>query len=193
MTNVTETTNGLLYIELELNKTIIFWRLIKMNQWFTKQTVIVSVVALLVGVLLTGSILFASAPSMMMMEDESKYGFDETVAQFETAVTDAKWKIAGLHDMKAILDGFGYDVLNVKIYELCSSKYSAVILQEDDERIVSPLMPCRVAIYEKSDGKTYITRMNSTLMAKPFGGLIDEVMQQAASETEVIIEKLIKK
>lgn len=193
MTNVTELIKALLYIELELNNTIFLWRLIKMNKWFTKQTVIVSVVALLVGVLLTGSILFASAPSLMMMEDESKYGFDETVAQFETAVTDAKWKIAGLHDMKEILDGFGYDVLNVKIYELCSSKYSAVILQEDDERIVSPLMPCRVAIYEKSDGKTYITRMNSTLMAKPFGGLIDEVMQQAAGETEVIIEKLIKK
>lgn len=164
-----------------------------MKNWFNKQTIIVAVVALLIGILIAGSTLFASAPSLMMMEDESQYGFDETVAKFETAVTDAKWKIAGLHDMKSILDGFGYDVRNVKIYELCSSKYSAVILQEDDERIVSPLMPCRVAIYEKSDGKTYITRMNSMLMAKPFGGLIDEVMQQAAGETEVILEQLIKK
>jgi len=163
-----------------------------MKNWITKQTIIVSIVALLIGVLITGSVVYAAAPTMMMLEDESKYSFEETVTQFESAVTEANWKVAGLHDMKAILDGFGYDVDNIKIYELCSSKYSAVILQEDYERIVSPLMPCRVAIYEKSDGKTYITRMNSMLMAKPFGGLIDEVMQQAAGETEVILEKLIK-
>jgi len=163
-----------------------------MKKWMTKQTITVSIVALLVGILLTGVVLYTAAPSLMMLEDESKYSFDETVVQFESAVTEAKWKVAGLHDMKEILDGFGYDVKNIKIYELCSSKYSAVILQEDYERIVSPLMPCRVAIYEKSDGKTYISRMNSMLMAKPFGGLIDEVMQQAAGETEVILEKLIK-
>jgi uncharacterized protein (DUF302 family) len=163
-----------------------------MKNWMTKQTVVVAIVALIVGVLMTGSVLYSAAPSMMMLEDESRYGFDETVEKFEAEVLAANWKLAGLHDMKAILDGFGYDVLNVKVYELCSSKYSAVILQEDDERIVSPLMPCRVAIYEKSDGKTYITRMNSVLMARPFGGLINEVMQQAAGETEVILAKIIK-
>ena len=163
-----------------------------MNKWFNKQTVIVSIVSILLGTLLTGAVLFASAPGLMMLEDESKYSFEETVMQFESAVTEANWKIAGLHDMKEILDGFGYDVKNIKIYEPCSSKYSAVILQEDDERIVSPLMPCRVAIYEKSDGTTYVTRMNSILMAKPFGGLINDVMQQAAGETEEILKKIIK-
>jgi len=163
-----------------------------MKKWITKQTIIVTVVALLVGVLLTGTIVFAATPSLMMMEDESKYDFDETVAKFEAAVLEANWKIAGVHDMKATLHGFGYDVKNVTIFELCSSKYSAVILLESDERIVSPLMPCRVAIYEKADGKTYVTRMNSTLMAMPFGGIINEVMQQAAAETEAIIDQVIK-
>jgi uncharacterized protein (DUF302 family) len=157
-----------------------------------KKNILVAVVSLLVGVILTGSVLYASAPGLMMLEDESKYGFDETVAVFEEEVKNAGWKIAGLHDMQEILKGFDHDVDAIKIYELCSSKYSAVILEQDDERIVSPLMPCRVAIYMKSDGKTYITRMNSMLMAKPFGGLIDEVMQQAAGETEVILEKIIK-
>lgn len=163
-----------------------------MKNFFNKQTIIIALIALIIGGILTGATLYVSAPSMMMLEDESKYGFDETVEKFEKAVKEANWKVAGLHDMKEILDGFGYDVENIKIFELCSSKYSALILEEDDERIVSPLMPCRVAIYEKSDGKTYITRMNSTLMAKPFGGLIDEVMKQAAGETEVILEQLIK-
>lgn len=158
----------------------------------SKQGLVVGALALVLGAVIALAGVFAAAPSMMMLEDESVYGFDETVSAFEREVKAAGWKIAGLHDMKQILAGFGHDVLNVKIYELCSSKYSAVILERDDERIVSPLMPCRVAIYEKSDGKTYITRMNSILMAKPFGGLIDEVMQKAAGETEVILAKIIK-
>ena len=163
-----------------------------MKNWMTKQTIIVAIVALLVGAFLTGGIAYSSAPSLMMLEDVSKYDFEETVQRFEEEVNAAGWKIAGIHDMKEVLDGFGYDVLSVTIYELCSSKYSAVILEQDDERIVAPLMPCRVAIYEKSDGKTYVGRMNSILMARPFGGLINDVMQQAARETEVIIDKIIQ-
>lgn len=150
------------------------------------------IAGLLIGLLLTVGVLYMAAPGLMMIEDESKYNFEETVARFEAEVKEAGWNIAGTHDMRQILDNYGYDVLNVKIYELCSSRYSAQILELDDERIVSPLMPCRISIYEKSDGKTYITRMNSTLMARPFGGVINDVMQIAAEETEEILDKLIK-
>ncbi len=34
--------------------------------------------------------------------------------------------------------------------------------------------------------------MNSGLVAKTFGGVIDEIMQKAAKDTEVMLEKLIK-
>jgi uncharacterized protein (DUF302 family) len=51
---------------------------------------------------------------------------------------------------------------------------------------------CRIAIYEKSNGKTYITRMDSELMAKPFGGVINDVMQKAASEIEDVIVQVVR-
>lgn len=157
-----------------------------------KKELIYGIGGLVAGLLITLIVVYKSAPGLMMVEDESKYSFEETVDVFEKEVKAAKWKVAGMHDMQAILADFGHDVKAIKIFELCSSKYSKTILDLDDERIVSPLMPCRVAIYEKSDGKTYITRMNNTLMAKPFGGVINDVMQQASGETEVFISKLIK-
>jgi uncharacterized protein (DUF302 family) len=157
-----------------------------------KKELIFGIGGLAIGVVLAFFILFQSAPSMMMQEDESKYNFKKTTEIFEKEVKAAKWKVAGMHDMQEVLKGFGHDILSVKIYELCSSKHSVKILKADDERIVTPLMPCRVAIYEKSDGKTYVTRMNSGLLAKPFGGIINEVMLQASVETEVIIDKIIK-
>ncbi|WP_280772056.1 DUF302 domain-containing protein [Salipaludibacillus daqingensis] len=153
-------------------------------------------IGILIGVIISliSMLIFAfqAGPTIMMHEDESKYDFDETIEVFENAVEEAGWSVAGTHDMQEILDGHGHEVIPIKIYELCSSKYSAEILALDDERLVSPLMPCRISFYEKSDGTTYITRMNSSLMAKPFGGTIDDVMQKAAQETEEILESVIK-
>jgi uncharacterized protein (DUF302 family) len=163
----------------------------KMKNVLTKQTIAVSIIALLVGAAITFGVVYNTAASLMMLEDESRYSFEETLENFEAEVKAAGWSVMGSRDMKEVLAGHGHDVLDIRIYELCSSKYSAVILAEDDERIVSPLMPCRVSIYKKSDGKTYVTRMNSKLMARPFGGIINEVMQQAASDTEEIIAKII--
>ncbi len=85
-----------------------------------------------------------------MLEDESKYDFETTISNFEEEVNSAGWKISMVHDMQETLKGFGHDVREIKVYELCSSKYSAEILKLDYERIVSPpMMPCRVSIYTK--------------------------------------------
>ena len=157
-----------------------------------KTKVITGIVGLIVGIILTRIIGFYSLPGLMMLEDETKYDFEITVQVFEEKVNEAGWSILVTHDMQEALQGHGHDVLSVKIFELCSARYSAEVLTLDDERTVSPLMPCRVAIYEKSNGKTYITRMDSELMAKPFGGVINEVMQQAASEIEDVIAEVIR-
>jgi len=52
-------------------------------------------------------------------------------------------------------------------------------------------MPCRVSIYEKADGKTYISRMNSSMIAAGFGGIAEQVMTESANEVEEIIEHIL--
>ena len=157
----------------------------------TKQTIVVAGGALVAGIVLTAVVGFFSLPRMMMLEDASPHGFAQTVTAFEDTVRSEGWSVLQVHDMQSILSRHGHDVAAVKIFELCSSQYSAEILKLDDERLVAPLMPCRVAIYEKSDGVTYIARMNSQLMARPFGGVINSVMRKAAVETEQIIAQII--
>ena len=41
---------------------------------------------------------------------------------------------------------------------------------------LSVMMPCSIAVYEKADGKTYVSTMNSGLMGKMFGGTAAAVM-----------------
>ncbi len=134
---------------------------------------------------------FGLIADSMMLEDQSKYDFEETVERFKEEVDNAGWGILNYHDMQAVKEGHGFEVREVKVFDLCSAEYSAEILELDDERIVTPLMPCRVSIYKKSNGNTYIGRMNSPLMARFFGGTINDVMQVASAETEEIIDQLI--
>ncbi len=158
-----------------------------------KKQVIAGIIGLVIGLVVMAIVGFYSLPGLMMLEDPSRFDdFDTTVEQFEQKVRNAGWSILIVHDMQDTLRGHGHDVKSVKIFELCSARYSAEILKRDDERIVAPLMPCRVAIYEKSDGATYISRMNSELMAQPFGGVIKDVMKVAAVEIENVIQHVIR-
>ncbi len=153
--------------------------------------IIASLSGVITGLVLMGVVMFLTMPSMMLLEDQSNYDFETTVEKFEAAVEANGWKIVVVHDMQETLEGFGHDILEVKIFEICSSRHSVRILELDDERVVSALMPCRVAIYTKSNGNTYVSRMNSKLMAIPMGGVIAEVMGLAAAETEAMLDVII--
>ncbi len=155
-----------------------------------KKFLMTGFVGLLLGIFLISVLMFLSAPSLMMIESESMYDFDETVSRFKEIVNQSDWGILNTHDMQEVKSNLGYDVLPVKVFDLCSGEYSYEILKNDDERIVTPMMPCRVSIYEKSNGNTYIGMMNSGLVARLFGGTINEVMQKATVETREIVNQL---
>ena len=130
---------------------------------------------------------------MMLKENKSKHDFQTTMAEIEKSVEGYGWKIPHVNDLQATLHKFGKEVRQVKVYEICQPDHAYKILSQDDERIVSNLMPCRVAVYEKSDGSVYISRMNAGLMAKPMGKLIRTTMSDAARETEMILEPVIER
>lgn len=157
-----------------------------------KKTIINLVAGAAIGALVFGFIMYQSAPGMMLKENESKYGFEQTVSEFEKSVKAKGWKIPATHNLQKTMEKFGHDVQAVKVFELCHPEHAEKILSKSEERIVSSMMPCRVAIYEKADGKTYVSRMNTSLMAGMIGGLVKEVMAVASEENEEILKPVIK-
>jgi len=127
----------------------------------------------------------------MFLENESKYNFTETVEKLTAEIVNKTWKVSAVHDLQETLKKSGTEVLPIKVFALCHPKHSSKILSKDDERIVSSLMPCRVSVYEKSDGKTYISRMNSGVLAKSFGGIIEEVMIASTNDVEEMLSSFI--
>lgn len=158
-----------------------------------KQSIIYGLSGLVIGALISMFVMYKMAPGMMLLEDESKYDFDKTVEVLIQSIEDHNWKLPAVHDLKETMHKYGKDVRNVKVFELCHPDHAEQILRESDERIVSAMMPCRIAIYEKDDGKVYISRMNSSLMASTMGGVIKKTMSVAAAENEDILDAIIKR
>jgi uncharacterized protein (DUF302 family) len=127
----------------------------------------------------------------MMLESQSVYDFASTVDKLSARITESGWKIPATHDLQNIIKNFGKDILPIKVIETCHPKHSSRLLELDKERIVSTFMPCRISVYEKSNGKTYISRINAALLSSTFGGLIEEVMTAANDDMEEIIKPLI--
>ena len=144
-------------------------------------------VGFLAGVLITFLVIFISTPSLMLKENKSKYDFETTLAEIEKSVESIGWKIPHVNDLQATMHKFGKDVQQVKVYEICNPEHAYKILKQNNERIISSFMPCRIAIYEKSDGFVYVSRINAGLISKPMNKIIRKTMAIAASETEVII------
>ncbi len=157
-----------------------------------KKSIIWGVGGFAAGLIAMMVIIAVSAPGIMMNERESSYDFETSVAMLEESITVNGWKMPTVHNLQGTIERFGYDVLAVKVFEICHPDHAERILSQDDERIVSAMMPCRIAIYEKTDGKTYVSTMNTGLMGKLFGGLIAEVMGVASAESEQIVSVLFE-
>lgn len=128
----------------------------------------------------------------MFIKSESRYNIIESASKIESALTEANWKIMHVHHLHNSLKNHGYEVLPVIVMEVCRPDYSVKMLSLDNERIYSSLMPCRLSIFKTSDGKTWISRMNSGALAKEAGGVTEEVMTLAFEEIEKILAPLTK-
>lgn len=127
----------------------------------------------------------------MMLEDQSRYDFNTTVEKLNAAVAESGWKMPATHDLQNTIRNFGKEILPIKVLELCHPKHSSRLLELDNERIVSTFMPCRISVYEKSNGKVYISRLNAVILSRSFGGLVEEVMSTANAEMEAMIQPII--
>ncbi len=146
----------------------------------------------IITILLTLQITMMSVgQNQMMLENESKKNFDATIEWIDKTVTDNQWKVIALHNLQESMSKNGYEVLPVKVFAICQPHHAVKVLGKDDERIVSSMMPCRVSVYEKSDGKTYISRMNTSMMAAGFEGAIKDVMVSTSVEIEEMLKPLL--
>lgn len=143
-----------------------------------------ALVGFVVGVVAFGVAGWLMMPHLMFTERVSPFGLEETVARIQHNIqnTGNGWSLSGLRNPAKAVESDGGNVLPVLMIEACSTQYSKPILKEDTVRFLSILMPCKISIYKKNDGKVYIGTMNAALMGKMFGPLVGEIMGKVAED-----------
>ncbi len=145
----------------------------------------------LLGAIVFGIVMYFMAPGMMIHEKESPLSFAETVDTIISNAEDLDWKVPKVYDMQKSISDEGYgDIGKLKIIELCQPDYAHQLLSSDSDKYVSVMMPCAVAVYEKENGKVYVSSMNIGMMGKLFGGGVNSAMSKVADDDDVILEFL---
>jgi uncharacterized protein (DUF302 family) len=126
--------------------------------------------------------------SNLVIEKPVKFGFEKTVEMLVSEAQKREWSVPAVHDLQESLAKSGKTVRPVKVIEICKPKYSGQMLELNNERIISVMMPCRISVYEKEDGKTYVALLNGAMLASGLPANIAKVMQEASDETFEIVE-----
>jgi uncharacterized protein (DUF302 family) len=126
--------------------------------------------------------------NQIVAEKQSKFDFDKTVELIISEAERREWKVPAVHDLQQSLAKSGKTVRPVKVVEICKPAYSGQMLELNHERIMSVMMPCRISVYTKEDGKTYTALLNGAEMAADQPARIAEVMKAASDETFEIIK-----
>ena len=144
------------------------------------------------GVVILGLFLTFVFPKMMFSVNESRYDFEKTTEILTESVKENNWRMPHQYDLQQIMASNGFEVKPVKVFSICKPDIASRILKVDKDRHVAAMMPCRIAVYEKSDGKTYVSRINAKLFAGLLGGKAGVVMGDAGIGSETILKSVIK-
>lgn len=144
------------------------------------------------GIVILGLFLVYVFPRLMFSVSESKYDFEKTLEVLTESVKDNNWKMPHQYDLQQIMANNGFTVKPVRVFSICKPDIAVQILQKDNDRPVAAMMPCRIAVYEKGDGKTYVSRINPVLFARLLGGSAGAVMGDAGEGSEKVLKAVVK-
>ncbi len=127
----------------------------------------------------------------LVIELHSSLTVDQTVESIVTVAAEQGWKNPATHDLREVLLKFGKEVRPVKVIEICKPEYSGKILELNHERSISVLMPCRISVYQKDDGQTFVGLMNISIMTGMLPPAVVGTMNAAAEEMLEVVKKAL--
>jgi uncharacterized protein (DUF302 family) len=125
---------------------------------------------------------------MFIQEMKSPYGFDETVTTVVENARDRGWLVPETYDFQKSLIAHGHaDPGPLTVIKLCSPTLASRMFAADESKYVSVMAPCSISVYEKSDGRTYLSAMDMGLMSTLIGGEVGSVLDEIAREDAQIV------
>jgi uncharacterized protein (DUF302 family) len=129
---------------------------------------------------------------MMMKSYTSQLGFDETVEALERNAVRCGWEVPQVRNLQDTYHTAGLtDMTRVKILYFCNPEGGYQILQNDEFKPLSVMMPMPVSVYERSGSSVGISAMNLGMMSGMFSGGVKEVLKSGAADFEKSLEGIV--
>ncbi|MCB1802268.1 MAG: DUF302 domain-containing protein [Gammaproteobacteria bacterium] len=155
------------------------------------KTRILSAVLLLAGcgLIAQGTAFAEKAPIgsdfKMLVEVSSPLGFEETLERLEANAKDLGWKVPGkwkVDFQENLMKVTDTDIGPNRVIKMCEPFAAAELLVKDEYKMLTAMMPCTIAVYVKSDGKTYVSMMNLEAMGNMFGEDVKKMTNELAPQ-----------
>ncbi len=147
-------------------------------------------ISFILGAIVAAAIGFYSLPGFMIKEVASPYGFEETMTKVKANAKAQGWKVPKswkINFQKNLKKTVKIDIGPNQVMGMCEPQAAADILKHDKLKQLAVMMPCKIAIYEKSDGKTYISIMNMNLLGAAFGDVVNGITTKLAPQMEKMV------
>ena len=147
-------------------------------------------ISFILGAVVAGAIGFYSLPGFMIKEVASPYGFEETIAKVKGNAKSLGWKVPKswkINFQRNLQKTVKVDIGPNQVMGMCEPQAAADILIHDELKQLSVMMPCKYAVYQKSDGKTYISIMNMSLLGTAFGDVVKEITNELAPQMDKMV------
>ena len=131
--------------------------------------------------LITGKL--GKTASGIIIPDSAKE--KETIAKVKSKAKEMGWKVRkswAINFQKNLKKVVKVDIGPNKVLGMCEPQAAADILIHDELKQLSVMMPCKYAVYQKSDGKTYISIMNMNLLGTAFGDVVKGITTELAPQ-----------
>lgn len=126
--------------------------------------------------------------SAMLLEKPSRLGFSATVAALQDAAKKRGWEVGPVMDMQeAMLKAGHKNAKPFKILTMCKKDLAEPLLKAQIEHKTMPFAPCRISVFEGGDGKVYVAKPNTELMAQTATPAFTPLLKKFVEEEKALL------
>jgi len=128
---------------------------------------------------------------LMFKESRSNFDFETTIGMVKSAFK-RDWIIPWETNIQERYKEEGFqDMTRAILIPICRPAGGYDIIQHDRYKLITPLMPLQISVYEKTDGNTYISRMKTVMMSNLMSGTTRRNMKESGRMVEASLADII--
>ena len=135
------------------------------------------------------SMMMGKMKSEMFVIRESGHGFEATVERIKKAVgTLEGWILVESYDNQERYRATG-DIGRQVVIVACKPQVAVRMLGPDENKQMAGMIPLKIVVSRRGDGKTQVSWMNVEMMSQMFDGELREALQKAARQLSAQMDR----